>query len=100
VEFYLIVPDDFSKLVSDMKHNILLGLLLIGSLTGCYQPAQQITSSSNPNFNLELLFENEGVKVYRFMDGGNYIYYTDSRGKTEWHVSSGKTSITKTVETQ
>lgn len=34
-----------------------------------------IKSTTNKNFNAELLFEVDGCKVYRFFDGGEAIYF-------------------------
>jgi hypothetical protein len=46
---------------------------------------------------VELLFEHDGCKVYRFWDK-QYIYYTDCRGQTQsFHTKhTGKTSVTVT----
>lgn len=49
---------------------------------GCAKPAEVRTASSNSWFQVELLFEHDGVKVYRFYDQMQYHYYADARGKT------------------
>lgn len=60
-------------------------------------PALSSAQSTNREVNLELLFENDGVKVYRFSDYGHRIYYTDARGRTSWDDTrtSGKTTVTE-----
>lgn len=65
-------------------------------LISCERPAIRTSTTNNPDFNVELLFENEGVKVWRFYDSGRRIYYTDARGKTAWSEthSSRKTTTT------
>jgi hypothetical protein len=39
------------------------------------RPASRL-STTNKNFNAELLFEVDGCKVYRFFDGGEAVYFT------------------------
>lgn len=43
-----------------------------------------IQETDNSDVNVDLLFEHEGVKVYRFVDNGRYVYYSDARGSVEW----------------
>jgi hypothetical protein len=85
-----------------MKKLILMISIVL--LAGCTKPAIRSELSNNGQIVVDLLFEKDGVKVYRFQDCGRYIYYTDARGKTEWITSrsNGKTSHTErhTVETQ
>ena len=49
---------------------------------------------NNPNFHVTLLFECEGVKVYRFYDNGKAHYFT-SRGEamSSWYERVGKTQV-------
>ena len=35
---------------------------------------------NNSTYQVEYLFEHEGCKVYRFMDMGHYIYFTNCEG--------------------
>lgn len=67
---------------------------------GCRADPVSQTSSNNPDIQVGLLFEHEGSKVYRFKDGGNYIYYVVPAGRTEWTTqtthSNGKSSQTVT----
>lgn len=35
---------------------------------------------NNSTYRVEYLFEHEGCKVYRFMDMGHYIYFTNCEG--------------------
>jgi len=80
-----------------MKALTILTLLTL-SLIGCKNESVSNSSTSNTNIKVELLFEHDGVKVYRFHDGGTF-YYTDARGKTKWTVSNGKTTSDVSVET-
>jgi hypothetical protein len=90
-----------------MKH-IKTSAILAGSciallsLSACLKAPESTYKTSNQEIKVELLFEHDGVKVYRFYDGRT-IYYTDARGKTSWSEthSNGKSSsiITHDVET-
>lgn len=77
-----------------MKKVFLIVLVAV-SLMACKKGAMNTSKTINPEFDLELLFEHDGCKVYRFYDG-RYIYYTDCRGQASWSVttSSGKNSNT------
>lgn len=58
-------------------------------LAGCQKSGQSKEKTSNSEFKVTLLFEHDGVKVYRFYDGRD-VYYTDARGQTAWQQSCGK----------
>ena len=76
-----------------------LCIALLGSVffSGCAKDPISTERSNNSQIEVELLFEKDGVKVYRFTDNGRYIYYTDARGRTEWTTThnNGKTSTTR-----
>jgi hypothetical protein len=78
---------------STMKRLALCGLLVAVAAIGCRKDAQQKQATSNSNFELELLFERDGMKVYRFYDG-NAVYICDVRGTVQWDEtrSNGKTT--------
>lgn len=59
---------------------ILLILLSGIVFTGCVKDPQS-TSVEGNGFHVEYLFEKDGIKVYRFYDGGKYHYFT-SKGET------------------
>lgn len=60
------------------------GLLLACSvwLTSCVvgRPLTEVAPANNSTYKVEYLFEHEGCKVYRFMDMGHYIYFTNCQG--------------------
>lgn len=58
----------------------LISLLLV--LVSCYTqvPLAKGPSENNATYNVQYLFEHEGCKVYRFMDMGNYVYFTNCSG--------------------
>ena len=47
-------------------------------LTG--RPIAKSAPENNPSYKVEYLFEHDGCKVYRFMDMGNYVYFTNCQG--------------------
>jgi|LakMenEpi03Aug12_release.lakeMendotaPanAssembly.Ray.scaffolds.fasta_scaffold557286_2 hypothetical protein len=87
-----------------MKKLLLIALIF----ASCKREAQKQVQSTNSNFNVELLFEVDGCKVYRFRDGENYKYFTNCKGSVSWDDTktqqSGKTTQTTTehnsIETQ
>lgn len=85
------------------KFFAVLGLLVSLFLSGCYERPITTTRSDNAAIAVELLFTYDGVKVYRFQDGGRFVYYTDARGRVEWttSTSTGKSSTVQrhSVET-
>ena len=51
--------------------------------TACHvgRPLQTQISDNNRTFEVDYLFEHDGVKVYRFYDHGNYVYFTNRSGE-------------------
>jgi hypothetical protein len=54
--------------------------------------------TDNHEFNVDLLFEHDGCRVYRFRDGGYNRYFTNCKGSTSWIERSGKTSKPRSVD--
>lgn len=68
----------------------ILLLLTITSLFGCYNEPQSIEhTGKDDKFQIEYLFEKDGIKVYRFHDGGEYHYFT-TNGETMSNQTEGK----------
>ncbi len=67
-----------------MKPTLTICALALLALTGCVKSAESTSQTTNDHFQVEMLFENDGVKVYRFDDVGRYVYYVDARGNTQW----------------
>lgn len=70
-----------------MKRLFLLSLLF---LSACGEEAVSTSSTNNPKVPVQLLFENDGCKVYRFKDGIRHHYYSDCRGQTMSSYSCGR----------
>ena len=66
-----------------MKKLILVVLATI-LIVGCRENGTPVkTTDSEYNCNVVKLFEIDGVSVYRFYDGGKYVYFTNSNGKVQ-----------------
>ena len=60
-------------------------------LAACVQDrVPQSTESVGNGYELSLLFEAEGCKVYRFRDSDEYIYLSTCPGRTSYETSCGK----------
>jgi hypothetical protein len=78
----------------------IVALLLGVSVVGCRHDAQQ-SATAGKGVTVELLFEHEGVKVYRFLDGRYHYYAVPSSGAgattfSTWTENCGK-NCNKTV---
>jgi hypothetical protein len=63
---------------------------------GCSKEAQTTEIIGN-GVNVEFLFEKDGIKVYRFYDGGRTHYFT-SKGETISVQNNGKTTMDENIE--
>jgi len=79
-----------------MKKTIVFAALLF--LAGCIHDAQETESAGN-GIKLELLFEKDGCKMYRFHDGRT-VYWASCGGSTyyEYTTKSGKSHRTHSVD--
>ena len=74
-----------------MKTILLLAVVI--ALLSCEMPKEPITNPEKVEYHsVQLLFEKDGCKVYRFSDEGNVVYFTNCAGKTEYErtVHQGK----------
>lgn len=62
---------------------------MIFSSCGIGIPIQNKAPQNNDTYTISYLFEHDGVKVYRFYDMGNYVYFT-----TKGEVTSIKNDST------
>ena len=67
-----------------MKTVIKIFLLMVSMLGGyscsVQSPLATSKADNNKTYSVEYLFEHDGCKVYRFMDKGNYVYFTNCKG--------------------
>lgn len=75
-----------------MKKSLIALLLLF--LSACKKNAIQVIHTDFNNIKLELLFEKDGCKMYRFYDD-HYVYWSDCSGRVEsqYQESSGKGNL-------
>lgn len=78
-----------------MKKLFLIAMAAL-TLSSCYNDAQEMTTVGN-GFEVEFLFEKDGVRVYRFRDGGRARYFT-SQGETMTTHESGKSHYTENIQ--
>ena len=54
-------------------------IILIINIYSCeiQRPITTTKPSNNETYKVEYLFEHDGCKVYRFMDLGHYVYFTN-----------------------
>lgn len=76
-------------------------LLLVTSLfiVSCrvYVPISKTPSENNSTYTIDYLFEHEGVKVYRFLDEGRYVYFTNKASEVTSVVNDSTQVRTQTV---
>jgi len=60
--------------------------LLVMMILSCTGDPIRSSSTNNPNFQVSFLFEHDGIKVYRFTDGGNNVYFTNACGMTKYNT--------------
>ena len=52
------------------------------------------------DYNVKFLFECNGAKVYRFIDGGEVIYFTDANGITKYQYTTKYTHRIQSINTK
>lgn len=80
-----------------MKNTFIALLTLF--MASCVQQNESQSSEVRGDYKVELLFEKDGCKVYRFNDGRT-VYYTDCTGRLEYSYQqrNSKTTTTHYVE--
>jgi hypothetical protein len=75
-----------------MKSTVLLAATAFALLfsAGCRTEPVSVSASSNPLVEVALLFEHDGVRVYRFYDEGRPRYYAVPRSASWASVSDAQ----------
>jgi hypothetical protein len=74
--------------------------ILITTIVGCFHEPQSVDhTGKNDEFRVDYLFEKDGIKVYRFYDGG-YAHYFTTQGETTTWQQSGKTSYEERISSK
>ncbi len=74
---------------------------VLEKVTPATDPGQIVTVTDPGPYDVRLLFMIDGMKVYRFTDGGHYVYVVDGRNsKTAWKEATpvGKTVVMTPME--
>lgn len=88
-----------------MKKKIITAAIAVVLLAGCETKQQgkrvEIKDASDESFVVEKLFEVDGVSVYRFIDHGYRVYFTNRTGRVEYNYTRmvGKTAVTEREQT-
>jgi hypothetical protein len=78
----------------------LFAFIISTVLFGCFNESQSIENlGKDQGFRLEFLFEKDGIKVYRFWDGGRAHYFT-TQGETISSQSDDKSDHDETIKQQ
>lgn len=78
----------------------ILFVILITTMVGCYNEPQSVEhTGKDDKFQIEYLFEKNGIKMYRFYDGGAYHYFT-TNGETISSQASGDLRYDETIKTK
>jgi len=82
-----------------MKKLFYLSVVTVIAACTVQQPISYAPSHNNADYDVAYLFEHDGCKVYRFMDDGSYVYFTNVRSDVTI-VPNDSTVITNTVREQ
>lgn len=81
-----------------MKH--LTPLLTALLLAACSKEPVAVQRTNNPQINVSLMVEHDGVRVWRFEDGTRTVYFTTPNGDvTEHHTESCGKACSRQVQT-
>lgn len=79
-----------------------LGALILATFmfSGCINEPQSVEHmGKDSKFEVEYLFEKDGIKMYRFYDCGHYHYFTTG-GQTITEQQNGDTKYEERIETK
>ena len=74
---------------------ITLGAIIFGACSN--DPMSKERLGKDDGFEVEYLFDKDGVKVYRFLDNGHYHYFTTKGGETISTQTAGKTTYSENI---
>jgi hypothetical protein len=77
-------------------------ILCVLFLVGCTTAPVSVHKTTNPNVQVELLFEYDGCRVYRFEDDGVHYFsrcFGASTSETFWMQKEGKISLPVEIQT-
>jgi hypothetical protein len=74
---------------------IVLGAMIFGACIN--EPMSTERLGKGDGFEVEYLFDKDGIKMYRFYDNGHYHYFT-TKGETISTQTEGKTHYTENIK--
>lgn len=74
-------------------------LFIATGMTSCFTnvPLTSKSSDNNKSYTVDYLFEHDGCKVYRFVDNGHYVYFTNCRSDVTAITSDSTRTVTKST---
>jgi hypothetical protein len=78
----------------------LLILIVTSGFFSCTRqiPISKVIPENNKTYQVDFLFEHDGCKVYRFLDNGNYVYFTNCKGDVTGITSDSTQTRTISVK--
>jgi hypothetical protein len=65
-----------------LSRTFIMLIVCTESLSCTHQiPVSRVNPENNKTYKVDFLFEHDGCKVYRFLDRGNYVYFTNCNGE-------------------
>jgi hypothetical protein len=77
---------------------IIIAILFSTIFTSCIKEAKQVVKTDNNHYKVELLFEVDGCKVYRFWDSQYPRYFTTCNGSVSHSLKHDKFGIQTVVK--
>lgn len=72
---------------------LIIVIALLAMFASCLRQGDPVIPiESKDDFKITYLFEVDGIKVYRFYDGGRFIYFTNKVGNIEYTNINGRQS--------
>lgn len=71
-----------------MKNLVYISAIILFSSCMSGTPLLKMESDNNKTYKIDYLFEQDGNKMYRFYDNGNYVYFTTSSNTDSSLVTS------------
>ena len=78
---------------------VLAAILILASCA--MKPIETRTTNNSNGGKVDVLFDFDGIRMYRFYDDGHYVYFAKvlNGARTTWQQSKGKTTRYVSVET-
>lgn len=82
-----------------MRRFVFLAALVL-FIAGCVKDPVLTSKTNNADIEVELLFEHDGCRVYRFHDAGRAIYFVKGGSDVRWNTGKhgNETNSVQTVE--